>query len=83
MTSLKYLLDEGRIEAVEPDLDVATDKIEEAKRHLASAEQIANDDHEGAYSLVYDAARKPWMHTCLRTGIGQASQRKGSIFNRR
>jgi hypothetical protein len=37
MTSLKYLLDEGRIETVEPDLDVATDKIEEAKRHLASA----------------------------------------------
>jgi len=29
MTSLKYLLNEGRIEAVEPDLDVARDKIEE------------------------------------------------------
>lgn len=58
MTSLDDLLKEGRIEAVEPDVDVAKDKLEEAKRHLASAAAIAEDDPEGAYSLVYDAARK-------------------------
>jgi hypothetical protein len=78
MTSLKYLLDEGRIEAVEPDVDAAKNKLEEAKRHLASAAAIADDDPEGAYSLVYDAARKAADAHMLANGYRASKSKVGA-----
>lgn len=78
MTSLKYLLDEGRIEAVEPDIGVAKNKLEEAKRHLASAAAIADDDPEGAYSLVYDAARKAVDAHMLANGYRASKSKVGA-----
>jgi hypothetical protein len=58
MTSLDDLVREGRIERVDADSSAARDKMAEAERHLASAAAIASTDREGAYSLLYDAARK-------------------------
>jgi hypothetical protein len=78
MTSLKYLLNEGRIEAVEPDIDAAKNKLEEAKRHLASAAAIADDDPEGAYSLVYDAARKAADAHMLANGYRASKSKVGA-----
>lgn len=46
------------MERVEADTDLAVVKLEEAGRHLRSASVIANEDLEGAYALLYDAARK-------------------------
>lgn len=56
--TVSVLLREARLERVERDLDTARAKIEEARRHLVSAEAIAEGDPEGAYALLYDAARK-------------------------
>jgi len=52
------LVREGRIERVEADRAAAVDKLEEARRHLDSSEVILESDPEGAYALLYDAARK-------------------------
>lgn len=57
-SSLESLVREGRIERVEADPDAARGRLEEAERHLASASAIADADPEGAYALLYDAARK-------------------------
>jgi hypothetical protein len=78
MTSLDNLLKEGRIESVEPDVAVAKDKLEEAKRHLASAAAIAEDDPEGAYSLVYDAARKAADAHMLANGYRASKSKVGA-----
>jgi hypothetical protein len=78
MTSLKYLLKEGRIEAVEPDIDAAKNKLAEARRHLASAATIADDDPEGAYSLVYDAARKAADAHMLANGYRASKSKVGA-----
>lgn len=78
MTSLDDLLKEGRIESVEADVAVAKDKLEEAKRHLASAAAIADDDPEGAYSLVYDAARKAVDAHMLANGYRTSKSKLGA-----
>ncbi|MBA3629665.1 MAG: hypothetical protein H0W55_08325 [Actinobacteria bacterium] len=78
MTSLDDLLNEGRIEAVEPDVDVAKNKLKEAKRHLASAATIAANDPEGSYSLVYDAARKAVDAHMLANGYRASKSKLGA-----
>jgi hypothetical protein len=78
MTSLDDLLNEGRIEAVEPDIDAAKNKLEGAKRHLASAAAIAENDPEGAYSLVYDAARKAADAHMLANGYRSSKSKVGA-----
>jgi hypothetical protein len=55
---VEALLDKGLLEEVERDLAVARELLEEARRHLRSAERIAADDPNGAYQLLYDGARK-------------------------
>lgn len=83
MTSLDNLLKEGRIDSVEPDVAVARDKIEEAKRPLASAAAIAEDDPEGAYSLVSDAARKAADAHMLANGYRASKSKVGAPMKRR
>lgn len=78
MTSIDDLLSEGRLEAVEPDIDAAKNKLKEAKRHLASAAAIADDDPEGAYSLVYDAARKAADAHMLANGYRASKSKLGA-----
>lgn len=56
--TLAALVDQGRIEEVPPDAEEARAILEEAERHLSSADQIAGTDPNGAYALLYDAARK-------------------------
>ncbi|HEY7147943.1 MAG TPA: hypothetical protein VH420_00725 [Gaiellaceae bacterium] len=43
---------------MEADPDAEAVRLEEADRHLASAQTIAASDPNGAYQLAYDAARK-------------------------
>ena len=42
--------------------------VQEAKQHLASAAAIAGDDANGAYYLLYDAARKAVSAHMLTNG---------------
>lgn len=69
MTTLSQLLKEGRIERVEPDPESARLRLKEAERHLHSARAIAEDDPEGAYALLYDAARKAISAHMLANGF--------------
>jgi hypothetical protein len=58
----------GRLEPVESDVASARISIEEARRHLASAVLIASSDPNGAYALLYDAARKAIAAHMLAAG---------------
>ncbi len=52
------LIADTEIELVHPDRTAADRLLNEARAHLKSAAQIADSDAAGAYTLVYDAARK-------------------------
>jgi hypothetical protein len=74
MASLSELVKAGRIEKVTADTAAARAKVEDAKRHLSSAAQIASTDLEGAYALAYDAARKAVEAHLLANGYRIANR---------
>lgn len=65
------------MERVSADRDSAASMLEEAQLHLISAEQIMGSDPTGAYSLLYDAARKSVSANMLAEGY-RASNRQGA-----
>jgi hypothetical protein len=67
--TLQDLIRDGRIEQVEPDLRTARASVDEARRHLVSSAQIAGIDPNGAYALLYDAARKAIVAHMLAGGL--------------
>jgi hypothetical protein len=75
---LEALVREGRIDRVEADPDAARDRLEEARRHLDSAGLIAETDPAGAYSLLYDAARKAVDAHMLMSGYRVSKSRLGA-----
>ena len=52
------LVKNGLLQRVPASKEAARHLLEEARRHLRSAEMIADGDPQGAYVLTYDAARK-------------------------
>lgn len=76
--SLDDLLRNGRIEEIEKDAARAISKLEEASRHLNSADVIASTDPEGAYVLVYDAARKAIDAHMAASGYRASKSRPGA-----
>lgn len=79
MTTAKRLLELGRIEQVESDLHAAQAKVEDAERHLKSADIIRESDPEGAYALLYDAARKAIDALMLADGYRVAKGEGGHV----
>ncbi len=75
--TVQELLREGRIERVPADDESGQSMLEEAQRHLFSAETIMVLDASGAYSLIYDAARKAVSGHMLAKGFRAASGRPG------
>lgn len=67
----------GLLERVPADPERAVATIEEARRHLASAEVVVSSDPNGAYQLLYDAARKAVMAHMLAAGL-RVTKRPGS-----
>lgn len=63
---------------VPADLDAAASMLEESQRHLMSADQIMALDPTGAYSLLYDAARKAVAAHMLANGYRAASSKPGA-----
>ncbi len=55
---IDYLVAEGKLQRVPASKELALALIADGRRHLTSAERIADDDPQGAYALAYDAARK-------------------------
>jgi hypothetical protein len=67
--TLADLIRDGRVEPVQPDLRTALASLDEARRHLVSSPQIAGIDPNGAYALLYDAARKAIAAHMLAAGF--------------
>jgi hypothetical protein len=55
---IERLLETGHLQQVPASREHADRLLAQARRHLASAANTAEDDPEGAYALLYDAARK-------------------------
>ncbi|MBA3628237.1 MAG: hypothetical protein H0W55_00970 [Actinobacteria bacterium] len=62
--TVRSLVRQGRIEEVEADVEGATSKLEEACRHLGSAESIASTDPSGPTRCCTTPLEKLWMPTC-------------------
>lgn len=78
MSALDDLLREKRVERVARDAARAEAKLEEAERHLRSSQAIASDDPEGAYALLYDAARKAVDAHMAANGFRASKSRPGA-----
>jgi hypothetical protein len=72
------LMDRDEIEQVRPDRDLADLLMEDAARHLSSAEQLAQSDPAAAFQLAYDAARKACSALLAFQGL-RATSRGGHI----
>ncbi|MGH9054957.1 MAG: HEPN domain-containing protein [Acidimicrobiales bacterium] len=72
------LLASGELEHVMPAPNLADRLVEEARRHLASAQAIAASDPTGAYQLAYDCARKACAALLAAQGL-RATTRGGHI----
>lgn len=70
---IEALLDAGRLQQVTGDLSDADSLLQAAATHLTSAEAIAQDDPDGAYSLLYTAARKSLAAVLLAQGLRPTS----------
>jgi len=55
---VRRLLEERRLQLVPADRAAAEALLEAAARHLDSALVVADSDPDGAYTMLYDAARK-------------------------
>jgi hypothetical protein len=55
---IERLIGDGHLERVPASREHADRLLRQARRHLRSAQLTAADDPEGAYAVLYDAARK-------------------------
>jgi hypothetical protein len=76
--SIEALTRAGRIVGAEVDGVAALALLERAKRHLGTAERELDLDPDGAYSLLYDAARKAVTAHMLVSGWRVRSGRPGA-----
>ncbi len=77
-SEIDALVRDGRLERVEADTAAARTKLDEARRHLDSAQLIADADPAGAYALLYDAARKAVDAHMLASGYRVSKSRLGA-----
>jgi hypothetical protein len=76
---IQQLIDDGEIAPHAPDLNVARRMLDDAVRHLATAESAqSTGDLTGAYQLAYDALRKSAASLLEAQGL-RATSRGGHI----
>ncbi len=75
---VRRLLEERRLQSVPADRAAAEALLEAAARHLDSALGVADSDPDGAYTLVYDAARKSLAALLQAQGL-RATSRGGHV----
>lgn len=63
------LLARGRLTRVTPNRDLADTLLAQARAHLASGASIVATDPAGAFTLVYDAARKALTAILANQGL--------------
>ena len=76
--SLEGMLGRAELERVPASRDHAEVLLDQARRHLSSAQAIADSDAAGAYQLLYDAARKALAAVLENQGL-RATSRGGHI----
>jgi hypothetical protein len=72
------LLDRRDLERVPASAEHAAELIGEARKHVASARRVVDDDPAGAFQLLYDAARKALSAVLANQGL-RATSRGGHI----
>ncbi len=75
---LDALLEARDLERVPASAEHAAELIGQARKHVASAQRIADDDPAGAFQLLYDAARKALCAILENQGL-RATSRGGHI----
>lgn len=70
------MLAAGELERVQPSREHADRLLGQAWRHLDSAEKTCESDPEGAYGVLYDAARKALWAVLANQGIRPIDQAK-------
>lgn len=76
--TIDRLLAEGELESVTASPELAERLMDDAVRHLASADAIRASDLNGAYQLAYDAARKACAALLAPQGL-RATTRGGHV----
>jgi hypothetical protein len=72
--TIKELIAAGNLEKVAPSLEAARGFLAQAAGHINSARTVANADPTGAYSLLYDAARKSLAAVLQAQGLRATSK---------
>lgn len=76
--SIAELIADDRLQQIPADLDEARELVAHAEAHLTSSRAIAQLDPEGAYQLLYDAARKSVAADMLAAGLRARADRPGA-----
>ena len=63
------MLAAGELESVPPSREHADRLLDQARRHLDSAEKTCDSDPEGAYGTLYDAGRKSLWAILANQGL--------------
>ena len=66
------------MERIQEDREEADDLLGHAETHLRSAKKLLGEDPEGAYQLLYDAARKATAADRLAQGYRAKSDQPGA-----
>ena len=77
-SEVEMMIVSGEIERVHPDRNAADKLLDEARSHLRSVDAIVDSDAAGAYSLLYDAARKALAAVLENEGL-RATSRGGHL----
>jgi len=72
--TIKQLLAADNLQKVAPSREAASASLDAAARHLDSALQVADADPDGAYTLLYDAARKSLVAVLQTQGLRATSR---------
>jgi uncharacterized protein (UPF0332 family) len=71
---IQRLLDSGELQEIKLDQEHAEKLLRQARAHLRSAVRCQDDDLEGAYTLLYDAARKSLVALLEIQGLRPTTQ---------
>lgn len=71
---IKALIAAGNLQNVAPSLESARGFLVQAATHVDSAQQLAGTDSTGAYTLLYDAARKSLAAVLQAQGLRATSR---------
>jgi hypothetical protein len=72
--TIQSLLASGQLQKVSASREAAAASLDAAAKHIDSAVNIADTDPEGAYTLLYDAARKSLVAVLQIQGLRPTSK---------